>query len=224
MVHLTFTLDLVCEKREGDTEWLKKKCLSKTFVSKYEQPCRDLCNDDGLADLNPNFCTTERQPESIEEIVRKCESLDYYKDNKEKCQVVEKIDLVLEEQDSAANQKADIVESIQRKTEKERKSFKKQKIKNKKKKDLSKKKKKKNKKSEKVKKSKCNKPKYAATHHAECKKIDMKSVIAKKCLKKKYQNKHKMRCSFMARNDHPIKENEIFSEVIDKRCRKESFR
>ena len=82
----------------------------------------------------------------------------------------------------------------------------------------------KNKKSEKVKKSKCNKPKYAATHHAECKKIDMKSVIVKKCLKKKYQNKHKMRCSFMARNDHPIKENEIFSEVIDKRCRKESFR
>lgn len=221
---------LVCEKKEGDTQWLKKKCLSSTFLSKYGSTCQDLCSvDDEFSNENPKICSTE--PDSLEEIVKKCANLNYYKDNKEKCEVVEKIDLVLEDQDSASNQKADIVDSIQRQTEKERKNFKNQKSKNEKKKKNSKKnnesnKKKKKKKPEKVKKSKCNKPKYAAIHPKECKKIDMRSVLAKKCRKKKYKTKHKIRCTSIGRNDDTtvVLNNEVFNEATDKRCRKESFR
>ncbi len=185
--------------------------------------------DDEFSNENPKICSTN--PESLEEIVKKCASLDYYKDNKEKCEVVEKIDLVLEDQNSASNQKADIVDSIQRQTVKERKNIKNQKSKNDKKKKNKKKKKesnkrKKKKKSEKVKKSKCNKPKYAAIHPKECNTIDMKSVLAKKCRKKKYNTKHKIRCTSIGRNDDTtaVLNNEVINEANDKRCRKESFR
>lgn len=158
--------------------------------------------------------------------MKKCANLEYYKDNKEKCEVVEKIDLVLEDQDSASNQKADIMDSIQRQTEKERKNIKNQKNKNGKKKNNLKKKDKKKKKPEKVKKSKCNKPKYAAIHPKECKKVDMKSVLAKKCRKKKYKTKHRIRCASIGRNDDTTTDlnNEVINDATDKRCRKESFR
>jgi hypothetical protein len=96
--------------------------------------------DDDFSIQNPELCSTFREPESLEEIVKKCASLEYYRDNKEKCEVVEKIDLILEDQDSASNQKADIVDSIQRQTEKERKNIKKNTNQKKKKKANSKKK------------------------------------------------------------------------------------
>ena len=229
-----FEIDLnflypVCEKREGDAQWLKKKCMSNTFLTKFKSTCEAMCStDDDFSNQNPEFCSTFREPESLEEIVKKCASLEYYRDNKEKCEVVEKIDLILEDQDSASNQKADIVDSIQRQTEKERKNIKKNTNQKKKKKANSKKKNKskKKKKTEKIKKSKCNKPKYAAIHPKECKKIDMKSVLAKKCRKKKYKTKHKIRCTSIGRNDDTSTalNNEVINEATDKRCRKESFR
>merc|ERR1711971_1046758 len=218
----------VCEKREGDAQWLKKKCMSNTFLTKFKSTCEAMCStDDDFSNQNPELCSTFSEPESLEEIVKKCASLEYYRDNKEKCEVVEKIDLILEDQDSASNQKADIVDSIQRQTEKERKNIKKNTNQKKKKKANSKKKdKSKKKKTEKIKKSKCNKPKYAAIHPKECKKIDMKSVLAKKCRKKKYKTKHRIRCTSIGRYDDTSTalNNEVINEATDKRCRKESFR
>ena len=86
----------VCAKREGDSQWLKKKCLSSTFLSKYGPTCQDLCSsDDEFLNEHPEICSTFEEPESLEEIVKKCANLEYYKDNEEKCEVVEKIDLVL---------------------------------------------------------------------------------------------------------------------------------
>lgn len=197
--------------------------MSSTFLSKYGPTCQDLCSsDDEFLNEHPEICSTFEEPESLEEIVKKCANLEYYKDNKEKCEVVEKIDLILEDQDSASNQKADIVDSIKRQTEKERKNIKN----NKGKKKTNTKKKDKVKKIKKIKKSKCNKPKYASINPKECKKVDIKSVIAKKCKKKKYKSKHRIRCASMGRNDDTSTglTNEVIQKASDKRCRKESFR
>ena len=75
-------------------------------------------------------------------------------------------------------------------------------------------------------KSKCNKPKYAATHRAECRDLAaLPSVLAAKCRKAKYRAKHRARCQSLGSRDG---DNEVFnvvlSQVTDVRCRKESFR
>ena len=207
-----------------------KKCATNIFNKKYKDSCQGLCKDEIFSESNPKLCSTENDPESLQEIVEKCSKASYKRKNKEKCEVVERIDIILtsenpeeagvneEDGDDASDVKSDIVDSIKRQTQ-ERKNI--QKHSNQKNKEKMKQLKGKTKS-----KSKCNKPKYAATHRAECRDLAaLPSVLAAKCRKAKYRAKHRARCQSLGSRDG---DNEVFnvvlSQVTDVRCRKESFR
>ena len=186
----------------------------------------------------------------LETLVQKCKEESYKEDNEEQCKVVEDLDDSIEniktenqpedegeasspselEQDlvldDPSRQKADIVEAIERQTnkkngEKKKKKNKKNKNKKKKKDEEGNKDKKTKEESKMTKKTKCNKPKYASTHPEECKSSRLEEIFVEKCKKEKYRAKHQARCQVVTEGGDT---NVVLDHLMDVRCRKESFR
>ena len=223
--------------RKGDSEWLTQKCKTKVFTNKNTKLCKSL-----------NKPVPTEDSFDLETLVIKCKEESYKEKNGEQCKVVEDLDESIEsietetksedegetdspsepEQDSIlddpSRQKADIVESIERQTNKKNKEKKKKKKntnKTKKTKEERIKEKKAKEESKKKKKTKCNKPKYASTHPEECKSMRLGDIFQEKCKKEKYRAKHQARCQVVKEGgDTDI----VLDKLMDVRCRKDSFR
>merc|ERR1712037_1053328 len=241
------THQLQCSLRKGDSEWVTQKCKNKVFANKNSKLCNKSPKKPVPVPTRDSFDTLD-----LETLVKKCKDESYKEENEEQCKVVEDLDESIEsietenkeenegetnspsepEQDSVlddpSRQKADIVEAIERQTnkkneeKKKKKNKKNKKNKKKKKKDEEKKKEKTPKEESKMKKkTQCNKPKYASTHPEECKSSRLEEIFVEKCKKEKYRAKHQARCQVVKEGGDA---NVVLDNLMDVRCRKESFR
>ena len=231
-----------CKAEKGDGAWLKRKCNSDKFLganSKGRKICKELTDADIATEKEPQ----QEEFESLEDLVRKCDSASYRMANVDKCKVVESVDLFTQgdikedipdttlvettpnEQVQSApfvgdRSKSDILQTIPRMEEtSEVMENEIEHTKN-------------NVKADKIRKSDCNKPKYSAKHPEECGKIEtkeMKNVLLKKCKKDKYRKKHNKRCqdlkafvdNSVVTNESTDVENFVLEDI---RCRKDVFR
>jgi len=233
-----------CDKKPGDKEWLKKKCLTKVFRDKFQSTCEELCADKKYSTKNPKACefVFDKNPEDVEtleDIVSKCKDVSYKMKNKEKCEVVETIDVILAsgeqtdkeeneviEDNEASQVKNEVVKSIERQTTQERNNMKKKPAKDKTKikreknqiKEEKKHNQKKDKKKQTQKKNKKESDKQNNKNKGDKSKNQKKKVKSdrekSKCNKPKYAAMHPEECRNL----------EKMEKVIKDKCRKEKYR
>ena len=241
-VYIHIPLD--CDKKTGDKEWLKKKCLTKVFRDKFQSTCEELCADKKYSTKNPKACefVVDKNPEDVEtleDIVSKCKDVSYKTKNKEKCEVVETIDVILAsgeqtdkeeneviEDNEASQVKNEVVKSIERQTTQERNNMKKKPAKDKTKikreknqiKEEKKHNQKKDKKKQTQKKNKKESDKQNNKNKGDKSKNQKKKVKSdrekSKCNKPKYAAMHPEECRNL----------EKMEKVIKDKCRKEKYR
>merc|ERR1712192_309573 len=197
-----------------------------------------------------NIAVTESEPvaekfDSLEDLVKKCNSPSFKSKNADKCKVVESVDIFAvkeKDKESETDVKGIEVAEMTLSSEKEEpltgdlikeeimetipsEAFSEEESKN----DINQEEeaigeKDKKKRKDKISKSDCNKPKYSAKHPEECGSVESKQlnvVLLKKCKKEKYRKKHGKRCQDL----RSFADNSI--EVDEKtkgRCRKAKYR
>jgi len=247
-----------CAKQKGDDEWLVKKCKTEVFYKKFKSSCQGLCVNVLFSLKNPKICkeaapseNEEDNIESLADIVEKCKKPFYKTKFKEKCEVVETIDTILdtdEEKDKidgtegkekevenennsidASKVKGDIVKSIERQTQ-ERKDNPKKTSNKKKEKDsktkVSKNKgSKKNKEGPKKKNNDKKKGEMKGKGHSRNKGKNKEKKDNKNKKEKNKTSKHK--CNKLKyRITHPdeCKDMERMEDILSSKCRKEKYR
>merc|ERR1712192_161212 len=197
-----------------------------------------------------NIAVTESEPvaekfDSLEDLVKKCNSPSFKSKNADKCKVVESVDIFAvkeKDKESETDVKGIEVAEMTLSSDKEEpltgdlikekimetipsEAFSEEESKN----DINQEEeaigeKDKKKRKDKISKSDCNKPKYSAKHPEECGSVESKQlnvVLLKKCKKEKYRKKHGKRCQDL----RSFADNSI--EVDEKtkgRCSKAKYR
>merc|ERR1739848_421015 len=92
-----------CLLRDGDIEWLSLKCVTKVFVNKNRELCQTFKKSVTLED---------ESNDSLDDLVIKCKESPYKEDNKEKCKVVEALEVAANDITNANKQAEDEGEEI----------------------------------------------------------------------------------------------------------------
>merc|ERR1712037_1023645 len=201
-----------CEADKTDRAWLAKRCKNKKFLANEKNA--KVCQLGNIAVTETD--SAAEKFDSLEDLVKKCNTPSFKSKNADKCKVVESVDIFAVQENESKTKgsevsemtlssdkeepltgdliKEEIMETIPIEAFSEEEEPKNEINEDE---EANSVKGKKKKRKDKISKSDCNKPKYSAKHPEECGSVESKqlnAVLVKKCKKEKYRKKHGKRC------------------------------